>query len=221
MARVLIADDDRTNRESLAAALRLRDFEVVACRDGVDALAAHHRSRADALVLDVRMPGVDGLGVCRLLRAEGERVPILIASAMVETGDRIAGLDAGADDYAPKPYRLEDVLARLRALLRRPPATGDSLIVGPVRLDPGARRVWGGGEEAVLSVPESQILQLLMANAGTVLERQVIEDRIWGHDFGAATNLAVHLAYLRRKLGPPGDEYIRTVDGAGYVFGRA
>jgi two-component system response regulator MprA len=168
------------------------------------------------------MPGVDGLGVCRVLRAEGESVPILMLSARVETGDRVAGLDAGADDYVGKPYALAEVLARLRALLRRSSngtaAAGPEWVVGPVRLDPAARRVWCDGREVLLSKTEFDLLELLLANAGIVLEHHLIYDRIWGYDFGPdSKNLAVYIGYLRRKLEMPGDTFIRTVRGVGYT----
>lgn len=217
--KVLIADDDRAIRESLATALELNGYEVTACADGVEALAAFRESRPDVLVLDVMMPGVDGLGVCRVLRAEGDRIPILMLTARVETADRVAGLDAGADDYVPKPYDIEEVLARLRALLRRAEtaATTDDLVVADVRLSPTARRVWRSGREIDLSKTEFDLLELLMVNAGIVLEHHVIYDRIWGYDFGPESkNLAVYVGYLRRKLGPP--ELIRTVRGVGYTL---
>ena len=221
MARVLIADDDRAIRDSLATALRLHGYDVTACADGVQVLAAYRQSRPDALILDVMMPGVDGLGVCQVLRAEGDAVPILMLSARVETGDRVAGLDAGADDYVPKPYELDEVLARLRALLRRSGVNHQApsdLMVGPVRLDPAARRVWCNASEIGLSKTEFDLLELLLANAGIVLEHHLIYDRIWGYDFGPdSKNLAVYIGYLRRKLGLPGDSFIRTVRGVGYT----
>ena len=231
-ARVLIADDDRAIRDSLATALRLHGYEVIACADGVEALAEYRKQPAEALLIDVMMPGVDGLGVCRVLRAEGEAVPILMLSARVETGDRVAGLDAGADDYVPKPFALDEVLARLRALLRRSErsdgapraaegARTDDLAVGQVRLDPQSRRVWHGADEVQLTKTEFDLLELLMANVGVVLEHHVIYDRIWGYDFGPdSKNLAVYIGYLRRKLGLPGDSFIRTVRGVGYTVRR-
>lgn len=217
--KVLIADDDRAIRQSLATALEINGYEVIACSDGVEALAAYRESRPDVLVLDVMMPGVDGLGVCRVLRAEGDRVPILMLTARVETADRVAGLDAGADDYVPKPYDIDEVLARLRALLRRAEPTGssDELVVGDVRLSPESRRVWRGADEIELSKTEFDLLELLMINSGIVLEHHMIYERIWGYDFGPdSKNLAVYVGYLRRKLGPP--EVIRTVRGVGYTM---
>jgi two-component system response regulator MprA len=217
--KVLVADDDRAIRDSLTTALELNGYEVNAVADGVQALAAFRADRPDVLVLDVMMPGVDGLGVCRVLRAEGDRVPILMLTARVETAERVAGLDAGADDYVPKPYDVEEVLARMRALLRRaaPAASPDELLVADVRLSPEARRVWRADREIQLSKTEFDLLELLMLNAGIVLEHHVVYERIWGYDFGPdSKNLAVYVGYLRRKLGTP--ELIHTVRGVGYTL---
>lgn len=220
--KVLIADDDRAIRQSLATALEINGYDVVSCRDGVEALATYREHSPDVLVLDVMMPGVDGLGVCQVLRAEGNRVPILMLTARVETADRVAGLDAGADDYVPKPYDVEEVLARLRALLRRVEPGGneippDDLVVADLRLSPNSRRVWRGDTEIELSKTEFDLLELLMLNDGIVLEHHVIYERIWGYDFGPdSKNLAVYVGYLRRKLGQP--ELIRTVRGVGYTM---
>ncbi len=229
-SHVLVADDDRAIRESLATALELAGYQVTRCADGVQALAATRATGFDVVILDVMMPGVDGLGVCQVLRAEGNRVPILMVTARSETADRVAGLDAGADDYVPKPYDIEEVLARVRALLRRadtnlpaptePDAGPDApLAVGPVRLDPAARRAWSHGAEVSLSRTEFDLLELLMRNAGIVMEHHVIYDRIWGYDFGPESkNLAVFIGYLRRKLDVPGDSLIRSVRGVGYTL---
>lgn len=217
--KVLIADDDRAIRQSLATALEINGYEVISCSDGVEALAAYREHRPDVLVLDVMMPGVDGLGVCRVLRAEGDRVPILMLTARVETADRVAGLDAGADDYVPKPYDIDEVLARLRALVRRiqPSTPSDDLRVADLQLSSQQRRAWRGGQEIELSKTEFDLLELLMINAGIVLEHHVIYERIWGYDFGPdSKNLAVYVGYLRRKLGEP--ELIRTVRGVGYTM---
>lgn len=237
--QVLVADDDRAIRESLATALELAGYGVTRCADGVEALAATRAAAFDVVILDVMMPGVDGLGVCRVLRAEGNRVPILMVTARTETPDRVAGLDAGADDYVAKPYDIDELLARLRALLRRAdtnlagagpsggaPATDvdrePSLAVGPVRLDPSGRRAWSRGTEVSLSRTEFDLLELLMRNAGIVMEHHVIYDRIWGYDFGPESkNLAVFIGYLRRKLDVPGDTLIRSVRGVGYTLREA
>ncbi|GAB3438499.1 response regulator transcription factor [Streptomonospora sediminis] len=223
---MLIADDDRAIRDSLERALALEGYEVRTAADGVEALAEVHGDPVDLLILDVMMPGVDGLGVCRVLRKEGDRTPILMLTARVETPDRVAGLDAGADDYLPKPFELDELFARLRALLRRvSPIDEDGAVepplqVGDLRLDPGARRVWRGGQEAELSKTEFDLLELLVRNAGIVLDHPTIYDRIWGYDFGPESkNLAVYISYLRRKLEPQGaPPLIHTVRGVGYTI---
>ena len=230
-SHVLVADDDRAIRESLATSLELAGYEVTRCTDGVQALAATRAASFDVVILDVMMPGVDGLGVCQVLRAEGNHVPILMITARTETADRVAGLDAGADDYVPKPFDIDEVLARVRALIRRAETptdvpSGDAdldreppLEVGPVRLDVAARRVWSHGNEVALSRTEFDLLELLVRNAGLVLEHHVIYDRIWGYDFGPESkNLAVFIGYLRRKLDVPGDTLIRSVRGVGYTI---
>ncbi|MBE1495744.1 two-component system response regulator MprA [Amycolatopsis lexingtonensis] len=219
--RVLLADDDRAIRESLVRALDLEGYHVTEVTDGVDALATARRDDFDVLILDVMMPGVDGLGVCRVLRAEGDPTPILMLTARVETPDRVAGLDAGADDYLPKPFELDELLARLRALLRRTSAEPEArrtLRLGELAVDPAARRVWWQGTEITLSKTEFDLLELLVRNAGIVLDRTTIYQRIWGYEFGAdSKNLAVYIGYLRRKLERAGaTELIHTVRGVGY-----
>ncbi|CAM5660293.1 response regulator transcription factor [Streptomyces purpurascens] len=251
---VLLAEDDRAIRNALERALTLEGYQVMAVADGVEALAQAHRNRPDVLVLDVMMPGIDGLQVCRVLRAEGDRTPVLILTALVETADRIAGLDAGADDYVVKPFDVEEVFARLRALLRRtsPVGVGDPHGGAPVggapaggapvggasapeaprqlperfieaagiRMDPQARRAWRGARELELTRTEFELLELLVRNAGIVLDHSTIYDRIWGYDFGPGSkNLAVYVGYLRRKLDDPdGPQLIHTVRGVGYVL---
>ncbi|MEU0793503.1 response regulator transcription factor [Amycolatopsis sp. NPDC005961] len=219
--RVLLADDDRAIRESLVRALDLEGYHVTEVTDGVDALATARRDDFDVLILDVMMPGVDGLGVCRVLRAEGDPTPILMLTARVETPDRVAGLDAGADDYLPKPFELDELLARLRALLRRTspePEARRTLRLGELAVDPAARRVWWQGTEITLSKTEFDLLELLVRNAGIVLDRSTIYQRIWGYEFGSdSKNLAVYIGYLRRKLEHAGaTELIHTVRGVGY-----
>lgn len=224
-ATVLVADDDRAIRESLERALQLEGYAVRTVADGVQALAAVHAEPADLLVLDVMMPGVDGLGVARVLRAEHDRTPILMLTARVETPDRVAGLDAGADDYLAKPFELDELLARLRALLRRAAPVTEGfdeeapLRVGELRLDARARRVWRGEREVELSKTEFDLLELLMRNSGIVLDHTTIYDRIWGYDFGPESkNLAVYISYLRRKLEDGGPPLIQTVRGVGYTL---
>jgi two-component system response regulator MprA len=235
---VLLAEDDRAIRHALERALTLEGYDVTAVADGVEALAQAHRTPPDVLVLDVMMPGIDGLQVCRVLRAEGDRTPILMLTALVETADRIAGLDAGADDYVVKPFDVEEVFARLRALLRRTSAvpaggatpegavradvqvSGRQLEAAGLRMDLQARRAWRGGRELELTRTEFELLELLVRNAGIVLDHATIYDRIWGYDFGPGSkNLAVYVGYLRRKLDEPGaPQLIHTVRGVGYVL---
>ncbi|MFE2099347.1 MULTISPECIES: response regulator transcription factor [unclassified Streptomyces] len=238
---VLLAEDDRAIRHALERALTLEGYEVTAVADGVEALAQAHRTPPDVLVLDVMMPGIDGLQVCRVLRAEGDRTPILMLTALVETADRIAGLDAGADDYVVKPFDVEEVFARLRALLRRtspvPAGAGGATGTGGeggrdvqvsdrqveaagIRMDLQARRAWRGRRELELTRTEFELLELLVRNAGIVLDHSTIYDRIWGYDFGPGSkNLAVYVGYLRRKLDEPGaPQLIHTVRGVGYVL---
>ncbi len=234
---MLLAEDDRAIRHALERALILEGYQVTAVADGVEALAQAHRTPPDVLVLDVMMPGIDGLQVCRVLRAEGDRTPILMLTALVETQDRIAGLDAGADDYVVKPFDVEEVFARLRALLRRtspdgmapvgaaPKAVAPELPAGRIeaaglRMDIQARRAWRGPRELELTRTEFELLELLVRNAGIVLDHSTIYDRIWGYDFGPGSkNLAVYVGYLRRKLDEPGaPQLIHTVRGVGYVL---
>ncbi|MFS4091984.1 response regulator transcription factor [Streptomyces sp. AF1A] len=236
---MLLAEDDRAIRHALERALALEGYEVTAVADGVEALAQAHKTPPDVLVLDVMMPGIDGLQVCRVLRAEGNRTPILMLTALVETADRIAGLDAGADDYVVKPFDVEEVFARLRALLRRtspvPAGPGGSggeggrgdvqvsdrqVEAAGIRMDLQARRAWRGARELELTRTEFELLELLVRNAGIVLDHSTIYDRIWGYDFGPGSkNLAVYVGYLRRKLDEPGaPQLIHTVRGVGYVL---
>jgi two-component system, OmpR family, response regulator MprA len=221
-ARVLLADDDRAIRESLRRALVLEGYEILEASDGAAALATIHASSPDAAILDVMMPNIDGLTVCRVLRSERNRLPILMLTARTETSDRVAGLDAGADDYLAKPFDLDELLARVRALLRRSqidePSEADVMRLGDLRVDANAHRVWRGDREVELSKTEFDLLELLVRNQGMVLEHSTIYDRIWGYDFGPdSKNLAVYISYLRRKLEGPGDsKIIHTVRGVGY-----
>ena len=227
--RVLVADDDRAIRESLTRALALEGYEVVGVVDGVEALTGARREAFDALVLDVMMPGVDGLAVCRVLRADGDRTPVLMLTARQETADRVAGLDAGADDYLPKPFELDELLARLRALLRRAsfvseavPDDGGALRITSLTVDPAARRAWWADEELTLSKTEFDLLELLVRNEGIVLDHTTFYERIWGYDFGTdSKNLAVYIGYLRRKLAGAGaPTLLHTVRGVGYTVRR-
>jgi two-component system, OmpR family, response regulator MprA len=222
-ARILLADDDRAIRDSLRRALELEGYAVVLVSDGTSALEAIRDTPLDLLVLDVMMPGVDGLTICRVLRAQRDRVPILLLTARTRTSDRVAGLDAGADDYLPKPFELDELLARIRALLRRaqPGAEPSApLVVADLRLDPPTRRAWRGDREVELTKTEFDLLELLMRNAGIVLGHETIYERIWGYDFGPESkNLAVYISYLRRKVdADAASGLIRTVRGVGYTI---
>ena len=222
--RVLVADDDRAVRESLVRALNLEGYVVSAASDGAKALEMIGVEQPDALVLDVMMPTIDGLTVCRVLRSEKNRLPILMLTARTETSDRVLGLDAGADDYLPKPFALEELLARLRALLRRTnPSIDESasadLVLDDLRIDVAARRVFRGTTEVDLSKTEFDLLELLVRNSGIVLDHSTIYDRIWGYDFGPESkNLAVYIGYIRRKVDLDGHaRLIHTVRGVGYT----
>ncbi len=220
--RLLIAEDDRAVRESLTRALELEGYTVIAVGNGAEALDAAGSAQPDVAVLDVSMPIVDGLTVCKVLRADGNRVPILMLTARTETRDRVAGLDAGADDYLPKPFELDELLARLRALLRRAHTDGmadaELAQLADLRLDAAARRAWRGDRELDLSKTEFDLLELLVRNQGVVLDHSTIYDRIWHYDFGPdSKNLAVYIGYLRRKTEADGEpRLIQTVRGVGY-----
>jgi two-component system response regulator MprA len=225
--RVLIVDDDRAIRESLARALELDGYEVSLAPDGAAALATIRADRPDMAIVDLMMPNIDGLTLCRVLRAERDRLPILMLTARTETSDRVAGLDAGADDYLPKPFDLPELAARVRALLRRSrpdddgPAEATSLLqVADLRIDPLARRVWRGTTEIELSKTEFDLLELLVRNTGIVLDHSLIYERIWNYDFGPdSKNLAVYISYLRRKIDLDDlPKLIHTVRGVGYTL---
>lgn len=221
-ARVLIADDDRAIRDALTRALGLEGYDVVQASDGNTALSVIESTQPDVAILDVMMPNIDGLTVCRVLRAERNRLPVLMLTARTETPDRVAGLDAGADDYLAKPFELDELFARLRALLRRTKsedgAIAEAVQLLDVRLDPTSRRVWRADREVELSKTEFDLLELLLRNQGIVLDHSTIYDRIWGYDFGPdSKNLAVYISYLRRKLELTGEaKVIHTVRGVGY-----
>jgi len=222
--QVLIADDDRAIREALVRALSLEGYAVTAVNDGAKALEAVKDETPDVLILDLMMPVIDGMTVCRVLRAEKNRVPILMLTARTETSDRVAGLDAGADDYLPKPFALDELLARLRVLLRRYDSDDDLdqveiLTLDDLRIDVAARRVFRGDNEIELSKTEFELLELLVRNSGIVLDHSMIYDRIWGYDFGPESkNLAVYIGYIRRKVDAADHkQLIHTVRGVGYT----
>lgn len=221
--RVLVVDDDRAVRDALRRALTLAGYEVQMAQDGEQALELVVQAVPDAVVLDVGMPGIDGLEVCRRLRRLGNRVPILMLTARDAVSDRIDGLDVGADDYMVKPFDVGELKARIRALLRRAgPETDDpdSLAFAEVRLDSAGHGAEVEGKFVELTRTEYQLLELLMLNPRRVLAHGLIYDRVWGYDFGPASNaLRVYVGYLRRKLeGAGARQLIHTVRGVGYVL---
>ncbi len=219
--RILVVDDERAVRESLRRALQLEGYEVELAEDGADALAKlNGGGTPDAVILDVLMPTIDGLEVCRRIRREGNSVPVLMLTARAEVESRVAGLDAGADDYLPKPFALEELLARLRALLRRSGGTDEVLRFEDLELDPSTREARRGGELMELTRTEFNLLELFMRNPRQVLTRSTIFERVWGYDFGFASNsLDVYIGYLRRKTEAGNrPRLIQTVRGVGYAL---
>jgi len=220
--RLLVVDDDRAVRESLRRALTLEGYDVELAEDGVDGLARFGGASPDAVVLDVAMPTVDGIEMCRRLRSDGSTVPVLMLTARESVTDRVAGLDAGADDYLVKPFALEELFARLRALLRRSDgaAPGDVLEFADLTLDTGTRAVRRGERDIELTRTEFSLLELFLRNPRRVLTRSVIFERVWGYDFGPTSNsLEVYVGYLRRKTEAGGEpRLIHTVRGVGYVL---
>ena len=222
--RILVVDDDAGVRQAVGRALAFEGYDVTQAGDGAEALRLISSSRPDAMVLDVVMPEIGGLDVCRELRANGDDLPILVLTARHAVADRVAGLDAGADDYLVKPFALEELLARLRALLRRLDAAADEVLaVGDLTLSPGSRQVARAGVAIELTRTEFNLLELLLRNAGQVLTRELILDRIWGYDFTTTSNsLEVYIGYLRRKTeAGGGPRLIQTVRGVGYVAREA
>jgi two-component system, OmpR family, response regulator MprA len=225
--KILVVDDERAVRDSLRRALELEGYEIQLAVDGSEALAAleaEEESQPEAVILDVLMPGLDGLEVCRRLRAAGNHVPVLMLTARDEVENRVAGLDAGADDYVTKPFALEELLARVRALLRRTTTDGDGgpelLTFGDLQLDLGTRDVRRNGRQIELTRTEFALLELFLRNPRQVLTRSIIFERVWGYDFGFASNsLDVYIGYLRRKTEAGGEpRLIHTVRGVGYAL---
>jgi two-component system response regulator MprA len=222
--KILVVDDERAVRESLRRALELEGYEIELAGDGNEALSTLGRDepQPDAVILDVLMPGLDGLEVCRRLRATGSRVPVLMLTARDEVENRVAGLDAGADDYVTKPFALEELLARVRALLRRTTDAdaGEVLSFADLALDLGTREVRRGGRLIELTRTEFALLELFLRNPRQVLTRSIIFERVWGYDFGFASNsLDVYIGYLRRKTEAGGEpRLIHTVRGVGYAL---
>jgi two-component system response regulator MprA len=225
--RILVVDDDRAVRESLRRSLQFNGYQVDLAGDGQQALDSVVSERPDAMVLDVMMPRLDGLEVCRRLRGVGDDLPILVLTARDMVSDRVAGLDAGADDYLPKPFALEELLARLRALLRR--ASKDVtaaqehapvLRFADLELDPGTRDVRRGDRSISLTRTEFSLLELLLSHPKQVLTRSRILEEVWGYDFPTSGNaLEVYIGYLRRKTEAGGEpRLIHTVRGVGYAL---
>jgi two-component system, OmpR family, response regulator MprA len=219
---ILVVDDEPAVRDSLDRALRLEGYKVELAADGGEALEALAGDSPDAVVLDLMMPRVDGLEVCRRMRAAGDRTPVLVLTARDGVADRVKGLDAGADDYLVKPFALDELLARLRALLRRSGAgaPGQVLRFADLLLDPVAHQVKRGGREIELTRTEFSLLELFLLHPRQVLTRSVIFERVWGYDFGPDSNsLEVYVSYLRRKLEADGEpRLLHTVRGVGYVL---
>jgi two-component system response regulator MprA len=218
--RILVVDDERPVRDALERALRLEGYEVELAADGQEALLSLARRSVDAIVLDVLMPVLDGLETCRTLRRRDDKTPVLMLTARHEVSDRVAGLDAGADDYLVKPFALEELLARLRAILRRSAGGDGELGFADLTLDPGTREVRRGDRTIELTRTEFLLLELFLRNPRQVLTRDVIFDRVWGYDFGPASNsLEVYVGYLRRKTEAEGEpRLIHTVRGVGYAL---
>jgi two-component system response regulator MprA len=218
--RILVVDDEPAVRESLASSLAFEDYEVVTAIDGISALDELDRTRPDLAILDVLMPRMDGLTTCRRLRARGETLPVLMLTARDTIGDRVTGLDAGADDYLVKPFELDELLARVRALLRRSLVTardGDILEYAGLRMNTLTRDVTRDGRDLDLTRTEYSLLEMFLTHPRQVLTREQILKTVWGFDFEPSSNsLDVYVMYLRRKTGEP--RLINTVRGIGYVL---
>ena len=217
-----MVDDDPSLRDALERALKLEGYEVDLARDGLQAVQMADPTKQDAIVLDLGLPRIDGLEVCRRLRAEGNRTPVLMLTARDAVDDRVSGLDAGADDYLVKPFALVELLARVRALLRRAADGPDrpALRFNDLSLDPSRMEARRGDRQVDLTLTEFRILEFLLENPRLVLTRRQIFERVWGYDFGASSNaLEVFVSYLRRKLEAAGEpRLIHTVRGVGYAL---
>jgi two-component system response regulator MprA len=226
--RILVVEDDAAVRDSLGRTLRFEGYQVDVAGDGQAALDVVRAGEPDAVVLDVSMPRMDGLEACRRLRADGVVVPVLMLTARDSVGDRVAGLDAGADDYLVKPFALQELLARIRALLRRSALTAtageepaeDLLTFADVRMNPATREVWRGERALKLTRTEFGILEAFLRHPRQVLSRTALFEQVWGYDFGEQSNsLHVYLGYLRRKLESEGEtRLLHTVRGVGFVL---
>ena len=218
--KVLVVDDEPSVRSALQRALALERYDVTLAEDGQVALDTLAEGVVDAIVLDVSMPRIDGLEVCRRLRAAGDRTPVLMLTARDAIDDRVDGLDAGADDYLVKPFALRELNARLRALLRRVEPGGPTLAFGDLVLDSSAHEVYRGARKIELSRTEFSLLELFLEHPRQVLTRSTLFERVWGYDFGATSNaLGVYIGYLRRKTEAGGERrLLHTVRGVGYVL---
>ncbi len=224
-ARLLVVDDEPNILELLATSLRFAGFEVVTATNGRDALAESRRSRPDLVVLDVMMPDMDGFSVVRRMRGEGSTAPVLLLTARDATEDKVTGLTVGGDDYVTKPFSLEEIVARIRAVLRR--TSGDRnggeaaarLVFGDIELDDDSHEVWKAGEPATLSPTEFKLLRYFMQNGGRVLSKSQILDHVWNYDFGGDANVVEsYVSYLRRKIDTSEPRLLHTVRGVGYVL---
>jgi DNA-binding response OmpR family regulator len=221
MTSVLLAEDDPSISDPLARALRREGYDVDVSADGPGTLGRALSGGIDLIVLDLGLPELDGLEVCRRLRSEGRATPVLVLTARADEVDTVIGLDAGADDYVTKPFRLAELLARVRALLRR--GSAETQVVQGVRIDPEARRAWSGDEELELTTKEFDLLWALIRDAGKVVTREQLMRDVWGAKWWASTKtLDMHVSWLRRKLGDDAhsSRYITTVRGVGFRFER-
>ena len=221
--RVLVVDDEVNIAELLAMALRYEGWDLRMAHSGQGAVSAARDFRPDAVVLDIMLPDFDGLEVLRRMRADGSDVPVLFLTAKDAVEDRIAGLTAGGDDYVTKPFSLEEVVARLRALMRRAGArqtvTSSVLVVGDLEMDEDSREVTRAGEEITLTATEFELLRYLMRNPRRVLSKAQILDRVWNYDFGGQANVVeLYISYLRKKIDAGREPMIHTMRGAGYVL---
>jgi two-component system, OmpR family, response regulator len=222
-ARLLVVDDEPNIVELLSTSLRFAGFEVATAMTGGDAVKAVERYRPDLVLLDIMLPDVDGFVVLRRLRAGHDHLPVLFLTARDAKDDKVTGLTLGGDDYVTKPFSLEEVVARIRAVLRRTRATADErparLTVTDLELDDESHEVWRGGREVQLSPTEFNLLRYLMVNAGRVLSKSQILDHVWNYDFDGDANIVEsYISYLRRKLDDGGESLIHTVRGVGYVL---
>ncbi len=225
MTAVLLAEDDASIADPLSRALRREGYDVHVRGAGAEVLACVLEGGIDLVVLDIGLPGMDGLEVCRRIRAEGCTLPVLVLTARADEVDTVVGLDAGADDYVTKPFRLAELLARVRALLRRgAPEVAASQSVNGVRLDPDSRRAWCADQELSLTSKEFELLRVLVANAGKVVTREKLMREIWDVNYeGSTKTLDMHISWLRRKLGDDATSpsFVTTVRGVGFRFERA